>query len=78
MTLRAKLVLWLGKKLGVMEDAKPEPKQEKKMELTANDLLIVIGEQTLEIKALRIQNQAQAQRLRELEPKADPVLKAVE
>jgi len=40
------------------------------MNLTTNDLLIVIGEQTLQIKALQMLNDAQAKRLAELEPPA--------
>ena len=48
MTMRAKLVLWLGKKLGVMEDAKPEPKKEEQMEFTPQQALIKIGALALE------------------------------
>lgn len=48
------------------------------MNLTTNDLLIVIGEQTLQIKALQMMNEAQAKRLAELEPKEKPELKKIE
>ena len=48
------------------------------MNLTTNDLLIVIGEQTLDIKFLRMTVEAQAKRLKELEPQDKPELKAVE
>jgi len=77
MTMRAKFILWLGKKLGVMDDAKPEPKQEKQMGLTTNDLLIVIGEQTLEIKMLNLQLAAAQKRIAELEPKKETSLEVV-
>lgn len=40
------------------------------MNLTTNDLLIVIGEQTLTIKAQGMQIDAMAKRLKELEPPA--------
>ena len=45
------------------------------MNLTTNDLLIVIGEQTLQIKALSMQCEALAKRLKELEPQPEAKLK---
>lgn len=48
------------------------------MNLTTNDLLIVIGEQTLQIKALQMINDAQAKRIVELEPKNETELDKVE
>ena len=48
------------------------------MNLNLNDLLIVIGEQTLQIKALSMTVDAQAKRLKELEPEKKPDLKSVE
>lgn len=47
------------------------------MNLTTNDLLIVIGEQTLTIKAQGMQIDSMLKRLKELEPSAPPVLKEV-
>lgn len=48
------------------------------MNLNTNDLLIVIGEQTLELKFLRLTVEMQAKRIKELEPEKKPELKAVE
>lgn len=48
------------------------------MNLTTNDLLIVIGEQTLQIKALQMMNDIQAKKLAELEPKNEFELNNVE
>lgn len=48
------------------------------MNLTTNDLMIVIGEQTLTIKMQGLQIDALQKRLAELEPKDKPELKAVE
>lgn len=47
------------------------------MNLTMNDLLIVIGEQTLQIKAQGLQIEAMTKRLKELEPPRPVELKAV-
>lgn len=74
MTYRAKFVLAIGKMLGVMTEA--EQPKEKSMGLTTNDLLITIGEQTLEIKMLRLQLDAAQKRLQELDPQ-EPALAVV-
>ena len=52
MTLRAKLVLWLGKKLGVMEDA---PKEKPMTGFTQDQIAAIIGTKEMEIIALRLE-----------------------
>ena len=78
MTLRAKLVLWLGKKLGVMEDAKPVPKQEQRMEFTPQQAMELIGAKELELAILRGQLQAALKRIAELDPASNVVPLKVE
>ena len=81
MKLRAKFILWLGKALGVMEDAKPEPKQEQRMEFTPQQALIKIGAQALENDVLLGQLQqvtAERDALRaKYDPEPDKKLEAV-
>lgn len=78
MKYRARFLLWLGKMLGVMTEQPKEKTMPQQIGLTTNDLLITIGEQTLEIKMLTLQLAAATKRIAELEPKTDsPALEVV-
>ena len=72
MTLRAKFILWLGKKLGVMKDAEPEQKKEQKMEFTPQQALIKIGALALENDVLLGQLQQVAVERDALKAKYEP------
>jgi hypothetical protein len=75
--LRAKLVLWLGVKLGVMENA-PQPKKEYRMEWTIDQLMSIIGNKEVEIIGLRMQLAQAQKRIAEFEPKDKPKLEIVD
>ena len=74
MTLRAKLVRWLGIRLGVMEPIKEKP-MEQQQGFTMDQITAIIGTKELELIALRLE----IGRLKaKYEPAPEPNLKVVE
>lgn len=76
-TIRARLVLWLGKALGVMEDPKQPQRKVTQMEMTLDQLMSIIGNKEVEIIGLRMQLAQAQQKINEMEA-PELKLKAVE
>ncbi len=77
MTMRAKVVRWLGIKLGVMEPIKEQSKKDSRMEMSQDQIFAIIGTKEVEIIALRLQLAEVMRRLAKYEPPEDKKLEVV-